>query len=387
MPYRQTNFYGGHGINDGTIETRMSGHLFVGMDVRTENPAGLSGVWAEENTHASLWDAMYRKETFGTSGTRIKLRFFGGWDYGKDLVNAGDWVKQSYAGGVPMGGDLPPVKAKAPTFVVWAVKDPSSGNLDRIEIIKGWSKNGQSFEKIDDAVWAGDRQVDRGTGKIPPIQSTVDFDKATYSNTIGSTELKATWTDPEFDPSLHAFYYARALEIPTPRWSLIQAREIGVAPPDSVPATVQERAWSSPIWYTPSAEARKSEPPWLTVAALTKKGATVLSDTQLKALIVGKAHWLRNNVTGDAHFVQYDETGNALVHYVGRRQLLPGAVGNTPLAMAVYKLGDTYYGARSNEFGYANYETLAKGPANLVKLGKGEYEEQSQDAFLRTQDQ
>ncbi len=412
VPYRQTNFYGGHGINDGTIETRMSGHLFVGQDVRLENPAGLSGIWAEENTRASLWDAMYRKETFGTSGPRIKVRFFGGWDYEPELLSDQGWVKAAYAAGVPMGGDLSPMKAKAPTFVVWAVKDPTAGNLDRIEIVKGWTKHGQSFERIYDAAWSGDRKVDRGTGRIPPIPSTVDLDEATYSNTVGSVELKAVWTDPDFDPSLHAFYYARVLEIPTPRWSLIQAREIGIAPPDSVPAIVQERAWSSPIWYTPSEEARKSAPAGITVADLKEKGATALNDGQLKALVVGKALWFSSNVTGEVNKVQYDETGNALVHYVGRREPLPGAVGdpaeatyqvvptpysiknggivtmvgNTPFAMTLYRLGDKVYGARSNEFGYANYEILAKGLSNLVELGKGEYEKESQDAFLHTRD-
>jgi Protein of unknown function (DUF3604) len=412
VPYRQTNFSGGHGINDATIETRMSGHLFVGMDVRKENPAGLSGIWAEENTRASLWDAMYRKETFGTSGPRIKVRFFGGWSYRKDVVNARDWVKQSYAGGVPMGGDLPPMQTKAPTFVVWAVKDPTAGNLDRIEIVKGWTKHGQSFEKIYDVVWSGDRKVDRGTGRIRPIQSTVDFDKATYSNTVGSIELKAVWTDPDFDPSLHAFYYARVLEIPTPRWSLIQARELGIAPPDSVPQTVQERAWSSPIWYTPSTEARKAAKPGTTVAELTGKGAKALTDEQLKTLIVGKGLWFSNNVTGELNKVNYDEAGNSLVQYVGRRETVPGVAGtlsertyqavampysikdgriitmvsNTPFSMTLYKLGDKVYGARSNEFGYANYELLAEGPKNLVKLGKGEYDKESQDSFLRTED-
>jgi len=412
VPYRQTNFYGGHGINDGTIETRMSGHLFTGMDVRKENPAGLSGIWAEENTRASLWDAMYRKETFGTSGPRIKVRFFGGWSYNPELLNGKGWVKAAYAAGVPMGGDLKPMGSKAPTFIVWAVKDPTAGNLDRIEIVKGWSKHGESFEKIYDAVWSGDRKVDRGTGRIPPIQSTVDLNKATYSNSVGSVELKTVWTDPDFDPSLHAFYYARVLEIPTPRWSLIQARGIGIAPPDTVPQTVQERAWSSPIWYAPSAEARKSARPGTKVADLTAKGATLLTDQELKALLVGKAHWVTNNVTGAVYKTQYDATGNVIAQYLGRHveqpsldgnavrasyQIVPTPysisngklvtmLGNTPVEMAVYKLGEKYCGARSNEFGYANYEILDKGPANLVKLQKGEYDKESQDAFLHTKD-
>jgi hypothetical protein len=293
-PYRHDNFFGAHGEIDGTLERRFAG-VMIGktIDSRLVNPAGLTGVWAEENTRASLWDAMYRKETFGVSGPHIKVRFFGGWGYNRDILNAGDWVKQSYAGGVPMGADLPPMplggKGSAPRFVVWAVKDPTSANLDRIQIIKGWTQNGQSFEKIYDVVWSGDRKPDKWTGRLPAIQSAVDLDRATYTNSVGSAELKTVWTDPEFDASLHAFYYARVLEIPTPRWTLIQAVKAGLPPPDVVPLTGQERAWSSPIWYTPSAEARKSAPAGMTVADLKKKGATPLNDAQLKALIVGKA--------------------------------------------------------------------------------------------------
>jgi Protein of unknown function (DUF3604) len=165
--------------------------------------------------------------------------------------------------------------------MVWAVKDPTSRNLDRIQIIKGWTKYGQSFEKMFDVVWAGDRKPDKWTGRVPPIQSTVDVENATYTNTVGSVQLKTVWTDPEFDPSLHAFYYARVLEIPTPRWTTIQAHQIGVAPPDVLPATVQERAWTSPIWYTPSADARKAASQGLTVGALTQRGGVALNEAQL----------------------------------------------------------------------------------------------------------
>ena len=245
VPYRQDNFFGGHSFTDGTIEARMSGTLVGGMfDARTEGTGGLTGVWAEENTRASLFDAMQRKETFAVSGPHIKVRLFGGWEYTPATLAATDWVKTGYAKGVPMGGDLPPAKGKAPTFMVWAVKDPTSGNLDRIQIVKGWTKSGQSFEKIFDVVWAGDRKPDKWTGVVPPIGSTVDIENATYTNTIGAVELKTVWTDPEFDPSLHAFYYARVLEIPTPRWTTIQAQELGIAPPDVVAATIQERAWT-----------------------------------------------------------------------------------------------------------------------------------------------
>ncbi len=189
-PYRQNNFYGGHAATDGTIEGRMAGHIFNGVDARLENPAGVTGVWAEENTRASIWDAMYRKETFGTSGPRIKVRFFGGWGYKPSLVDDRDWLKAAYRTGVPMGGDLPAVKASAqvpaPTFALWAMKDPTSGNLDRVQIVKGWSKNGQSFEKIYDVVWAGERRADKFTGDIPPVQDTVDVDNATYTNSVGA---------------------------------------------------------------------------------------------------------------------------------------------------------------------------------------------------------
>ena len=159
----------------------MSGALNAGMDPRALGTAGLTGVWAEENTRASIFEAMQRKETFAVTGPHIKVRLFGGWEYTADMLADKDWVKTGYAKGVPMGGDLPPAKAKAPTFVVWAVKDPTSGNLDRIQIVKGWTKSGQSFEKIFDVVWAGDRKPDKWSGVVPPIGSTVDVENATYT--------------------------------------------------------------------------------------------------------------------------------------------------------------------------------------------------------------
>jgi hypothetical protein len=388
-PYRQDNFFGLHASADGSVDRRFAGVLIGGtMDVRLENPGGLTGVWAEENTRASLWDAMYRKETFGVSGPHIKVRLFGGWGFNKDIVNAGDWVKQSYAAGVPMGADLAPMpsggKGTAPTFVVWAVKDPTSGNLDRIQIIKGWTQNGQSFEKIYDVVWSGDRQPDKWTRRVPAIQSTVDIEKATYTNSVGSVEFKGVWSDPEFDASLHAFYYVRVLEIPTPRWTLIQAVKSGLPPPDVVPLTGQERAWTSPIWYTPSAEARKNAQAGTTVADLKKKGATALSDAELKALIVGKAHWLRNNVTAEQFWQSFTAEGQTNLFRIGTNASVPSGYGNVerdgyqgttspykiedgklitfvsqdPYALTFYKLGDTTYAARSNEFGYANYEIV-----------------------------
>jgi hypothetical protein len=398
VPYRQSNFFGGHATVDGSIETRMSGKLFAGLDVRLENPAGVTGVWAEENTRASLFEAMQRKETFAASGPHIKLRFFGGWDYPPDTFKQKDWVKTGYAKGVPMGGDLPSTGRKAPTFIVWAVKDPSSGNLDRIQIVKGWSVSGQSFERVYDVVWAGNRKPDSFTGVVPRIGSTVNVQNATYTNTIGAAELKAVWTDPAFDPSLDAFYYARVLEIPTPRWTTIQAKKLGVAPPADVAATVQERAWSSPIWYTPTADARKAAKSGMTVTELKQKGAVELNDAQLTELIVGKNVWVRNSVTGQAFKAVFAQNGQRLISnltggrvsepaeigdvmnagIVGRStayQIKNGRIvtffGNTPVQFAVYKLGDKYYGARSNEFGYANYEAISQ-PLVLNELGKPE---------------
>jgi len=388
-PYRQDNFFGGHAQIDGTVDRRMAGVLAFGtLDVRLENPGGLTGVWAEENTRASLWDAMYRKETFGVSGPHIKVRFFGGWRYNADILNASDWVHQSYANGVPMGGDLQPMpvegKGTAPTFILWAVKDPTSANLDRIQVIKGWTQNGQSFEKVFDVVWSGDRKPDKSSGRVPAIRSTVDLEKATYTNDVGSVELKTVWTDPEFDASLHAFYYARILEIPTPRWTLIQAVKAGVAAPDVVPLTGQERAWTSPIWYTPSAAARKNAPAGMTVTDLKKNGATLLGDAELKKLIVGKEFWVRNTVTGEQFSENFTAEGHMTVFHIGQNAVVPTGYGNVvrdgyegmttpykieggklvsflsqdPYSVTVYKLGKTYYGARSNEFGYANYEMI-----------------------------
>jgi hypothetical protein len=390
-PYRQQNFFGAHVLNDGGLKERMSGHYFAGMDVRLENPAGLTGIWAEENTRASLFEGMQRKETFGTSGPRIRVRFFGGWDYARDAASRKNWVKDAYAGGVPMGADLPAPKAKAPSFIVWAVKDPTSGNLDRVQIVKGWAKSGQTFEKIFDVAWAGKRKPDPVSGKVPAIGSTVDIMKATYTNTIGDVELKTTWTDPEFDPAVDAFYYVRVLEIPTPRWTTIQAKQLGIAVPDVVAPTVQERAWSSPIWYTPTAEARKATARGTLVADLKAQGAVALDDAALKALIVGKATWIRNNVTGGIFRINWSPNGRRLITNVDGRVPEPGEIGdvlhsgemgspsgyaikggqivttlgNRAYEVTVYKAGDKYFAARSNEFGFANYEVVAT-PSALV---------------------
>ena len=193
------------------------------------------------------------KKTYGTSGPLMRVRFFGGWDFDNDLTSQDDFVETAYERGVPMGGDLPkrPSRAAAPTFAVSALKDPESGNLDRVQIIKVWYENEAPQEKIYDVALADNRRVDAETGKAPAVGSTVHIPSATYSNTIGDPELRATWTDPDFNASTRAAYYVRVLEIPTPRWSTYDAAALGVEPPDDVPPIIQERAWTSPIWYTP----------------------------------------------------------------------------------------------------------------------------------------
>ncbi len=249
-----SNYPGSHGNQDNDPKTVIAATSSVGGEpLASLSSGGLTGVWAEENTRESIFAAFKRKETFGTSGVRIKVRMFAGWNYPKDMTKQADWVKAAYADGVPMGGDLAaPSGAAAPTFVVHAVKDPDSGNLDRVQIIKISTRNGKSHEKIFDAVWSGDRKPDPKTGKVPAVGNTVDVKTATYTNKIGAAELIGEWTDPEFDPSAYATYYARVLEIPTPRWSTYWAAKLNLPPNPAVPPFEQQRAWTSPIWYTPA---------------------------------------------------------------------------------------------------------------------------------------
>jgi len=249
------NFHGSHGGLDDTPEKRLNPEPNPSGDVAAAvGSAGVTAVWAEENTRAAIFDAMKRRETYGTSGTLIRLRFFGGWSYPSDLTANPEFAKKAYDGGVPMGGDLPAKSAgaKAPTFAVWAMKDPESGNLDRIQIIKGWiNKWGLASEKIYDVALSDGRKVDPQTGKAPPVGNTVNLKTATYTNEIGDSQLSVVWSDPDFDPTQRAVYYVRVLEIPTPRWSTYDAVRNNLPLLDTVPAAIQERAWSSPIWYTP----------------------------------------------------------------------------------------------------------------------------------------
>jgi len=380
VPYRQDNFFGVHGTVDDTIEKRMDNVTVLGLKSLWVSTAGLSAVWAAENTREGIFDGMRRKETYATSGVRIRLRFFGGWEFEPGMVDQDQWVKSAYADGVTMGGELPDPAAAAPTFLIWALKDPDSGNLDRVQVVKGWSQAGQSFEKIYDVVWAGDRKTDPVTGKLPPIGSTVDVIQGTYTNTIGAAELKTVWKDPDFDPDLNAFYYARVLEIPTPRWSTIQAAKLGRIAPSGAgyTAVIQERAWSSPIWYTPGLEPSQNAAQGRTIAELQKQGAVSLSDDEIRNLIVGHAVVVRNTVTDRQYQVLYGEKGRRMVtavngqatdsaqaaelfhaqeaaYEIGNGQLTT-VLDGTPFTITIYRLEDKYVAAKSDEFGFANYD-------------------------------
>jgi hypothetical protein len=216
--------------------------------------AGLTGVWAEENTRDSLFAALKRKETFATSGSRIRVRMFGGWRILPRMVEEHDWVARAYSEDVPMGGDLPvrPREAAAPAFILEASRDPDGANLDRIQVIKIWLEGGRYQERIFDVAASGNRKIDPRTHRAPPVGTTVDLTTGGYTNSIGAAVLTAVWRDPEFDASKAAVYYTRVLEIPTPRWSTLLAIKNRLPLSPYVPASIQERAWSSPIWYTPA---------------------------------------------------------------------------------------------------------------------------------------
>ena len=216
--------------------------------------AGLAAVWARENTRESIWDAMARKEVFATSGTRLLVRVFAGWDFKKDEVQRPDFARQGYARGVPMGGDLKNApKRKAPTFMVRALRDADGANLDRIQMIKGWlDKKGKTHEKIYEVVWSdADKRKLGKNGKLPAVGNTVDVKDASYTNSIGDALLMGYWKDPDFDPKQKAFYYVRVLEIPTPRWTAYDAKFFKAKMPKGTRMQQQERAYTSPIWYTP----------------------------------------------------------------------------------------------------------------------------------------
>lgn len=215
--------------------------------------SGLAAVWATQNTREAIWDAMKRKETYGTTGTRITVRFFGGYGFTAEDAGTGAIAATGYRKGVPMGGDLKRAAAgKRPSFLIAALKDPLSGNLDRIQIIKGWlDTSGAVRERIYD-VAVSDGRIINAEGRCPtPVGNTVDTTRGTWSDSIGDPQLATVWTDPDFDPRLRAFYYARVIEIPTPRWNVYDTLRLGSRFPADAPTSIQERAYTSPIWYTP----------------------------------------------------------------------------------------------------------------------------------------
>lgn len=231
------------GQNLGTRKGRFGWHYLA---------SGYAAVWAKANTRASIFDAMARREVYGSTGPRMTVRFFGGWDF-KDDDLKGDWVRAGYKRGVPMGGELSSGKKGAPSFIVSALKDPIGANLDRVQIVKGWvGRAGKLQEKVFDVVWSNPDKRKPAGGKVPAVGDTVNVATATYSNTIGAPTLSKVWTDPEFDPSVRAFYYVRVLEIPTPSWPAYDAVRFKLKLPPDVRVKQQERAYTSPIWYTPT---------------------------------------------------------------------------------------------------------------------------------------
>ena len=216
--------------------------------------SGYAAVWASANTREALFDSLRRREVYASTGPRIVVRFFGGWGYPEDAIDRPDFAAVGYAGGVPMGGDLTAAPdGTAPSFLVHAAMDPDGASLDRIQIVKGWvAADGSLAERVYDVAWSGDRTVDAQSGRLAAVASTVNVDDATYTNDAGASQLGAVWVDPDFDPATRAIYYVRVLEIPTPRWTTYDAVRYGLELPDDVPAAVQERAYTSPIWYTPA---------------------------------------------------------------------------------------------------------------------------------------
>ena len=245
-----TGWQGAHGQEDGSVERRRNNDVGGWIDSKDENPGALTGVWATANTRAYLFDAMKSRETFATSGTRIKPRFFCGFGLSPKSSDPQSLVADGYANGVPMGGVLAKTEGRM-TCNVQASKDPDGANLDRIQIIKGWvDPDGLHHEKIINVAWSGERSPD-ADGLLPPVGNTVDLKTSKYTNDIGSPVLIGSWTDEDFDPDRNALYYARVLEIPTPRWTTYDAVLNGLPLLEDVPPVIQERAWTSPIWYVP----------------------------------------------------------------------------------------------------------------------------------------
>ncbi len=259
----EDDFQGHLAHNDGTPQIRLGlepnpTSLAMGISAADDptklyNPGAVTGVWAESNTRADIWDALHRKETFGTSGTRTAIRMFAGFDLPANLHEQSDWVSVGYDRGVPQGGDLTSAaEGQAPTLVVWARRDPQSAPLQKLQIIKGWRTADDELQEMTYDVACSDGGVpDKDTHRCPDNGATVNLEDCSISTDRGSAELATTWTDPDFNAGERAFYYARVLENPVCRWSMYDAHRLGVKYPDKLKATVKERAWSSPVWYTP----------------------------------------------------------------------------------------------------------------------------------------
>ncbi len=251
------NFFGAFAYQEPSKDRAMklakqNEKLGIGYSTWFYASPGPTAVWARHNTRAAIWDAMQRREVYATTGPRIRVRFFGGWDFNDQDIRSRNIADEGYGRGVPMGADLNAgPQGSAPTFMAQALRDPDGANLDRIQIIKGWlDGDGNAHEKVYDVAWSGDRVPDE-KGKLPPVGDTVDLSVPTWSNSIGTGQLVAVWTDPDFDPALKAFYYARVIEIPTPRWTAYDMVRYGLEVPVEVPLKTQERAYTSPIWYQP----------------------------------------------------------------------------------------------------------------------------------------
>ena len=248
----ENNFHGKLAL-DSTPENRFGEIMGIKGFGADMSAAGLAGVWSAANNREALFEAFQRKEVYATTGTRMRVRMFAGWEFAPGDADSRDFAKIGYNKGVPMGGDLTKgPDGKVPTLLVYAIKDPVGANLDRVQVVKGWLKpDGTSEERVYDVAWSGDR-MPAADGKLPAVGSTVDVQTGSYTNTIGDASLSAVWTDPDFDPGVRAFYYVRALEIPTPRHTLYDAIALSMDPKDTGhPEAIQERAYSSPIWYTP----------------------------------------------------------------------------------------------------------------------------------------
>ena len=252
---QEDNFFGKHSGTEPSADrmkhpfTKTEHGEFKGWETAA---SGLAAVWAKENTRESIWDALARKEVYATTGSRMLVRFFGGWEFTEDDLNSRQPAFRGYEKGVPMGGDLKPASGKgAPAFMVYALRDQIGANLDRIQIVKGWlDSKGNTHEKVYDVAWSDNRKPDKN-GVLPAVGNTVDVKAANWTNTIGASELGVVWIDPDFDAKQKAFYYARVIEIPTPRWIVYDAFRYGVNIPEGAETIHQERAYTSPIWYTP----------------------------------------------------------------------------------------------------------------------------------------